>query len=220
MNVFYWSLCLLLLTLFFPASPCLASDGEPDQKSGTGVILFFGDSITAGYGIDPDQAFPALIQQKIDALKWNFTVVNAGLSGETSAGGARRIDWVLRRPITVLFLELGGNDGLRGIELETTEQNLQKIIDKTRSKYPDVRIILAGMQIPPNLGPDYTSRFREMYPKLARDNRITLIPFLLKNVGGVPELNLPDGIHPTAKGHEIVAETVWAVLRPILEDIR
>ncbi|GIV59088.1 arylesterase [Rhodocaloribacter litoris] len=181
------------------------------------TILFLGDSITAGYGLDPSQAFPARIQARIDSLGWPFRVVNAGLSGETSAGGLRRIDWLLQRPVDVLVLELGGNDGLRGIDPEVTKANLQAIIDKTRAAYPEARIILAGMQIPPNLGHDYTERFRQIYPELARENDLLLIPFLLEGVGGVPELNLPDGIHPTAEGHRIVAETVWQTLRPALE---
>lgn len=183
-------------------------------------ILFFGDSITAGHGIDEDQAFPALIQQKIDSLDWNFKVVNGGLSGETSAGGLRRIDWMLRQPVSVFVLELGGNDGLRGIDLDATEKNLQKIIDKVKAKYPDAPIILAGMQVPPNLGPDYTEKFKDMYPELAERNSVTLIPFLLKDVGGHPELNQADGIHPTARGHQIIAETVWDTLKPILLELR
>jgi len=183
-------------------------------------ILFFGDSITAGHGIDEDQAFPALIQQKIDSLGWNFKVINGGLSGETSAGGLRRIDWMLRQPVSVFVLELGGNDGLRGIDLDATEKNLQKIINKVQAKYPDARIVLAGMQVPPNLGPDYTEKFKDMYPELAERNNVSLIPFLLKDVGGHPELNQADGIHPTARGHKIIAETVWDTLKPILMEIR
>lgn len=183
-------------------------------------ILFFGDSITAGHGIDAENAFPALIQQKIDSLDWNFKAVNAGLSGETSAGGLRRIDWMLRQPVSVFVLELGGNDGLRGIDLDATKQNLQKIIDKVEAKYPDAKIVIAGMQVPPNLGPDYTEKFKELYPDLAEQNNATLIPFLLKDVGGNPELNQPDGIHPTEKGHKIVAETVWDTLKPILQNLQ
>lgn len=190
-----------------------------DQKPSPKTILFFGNSLTAGYGIDPEQAFPALIQKKIDARNWNFTVINAGLSGETSAGGLRRIDWVLQRKIDVLFLELGGNDGLRGIPLESTKMNLQAIIERTRKKYPEAKVILAGMQIPPNMGPEYITQFREIYPSLARETQVTLLPFLLQDVGGVKGLNLPDGIHPTIKGHAIVAETVWKVLKPVLETI-
>lgn len=182
-------------------------------------ILFFGDSITAGYGVDKENAYPSLIQQKIDSLGWNYKAVNAGLSGETSAGGLRRVDWMLRQRVSIFVLELGGNDGLRGIDLEATKQNLQKIIDKVEAKYPDTKIILAGMQVPPNLGPDYTQEFKMMYPDLAQKNDVGLIPFLLDGVGGDPELNQPDGIHPTTKGHQIVAETVWDTLKPILKNM-
>lgn len=187
--------------------------------SATPTILVLGNSLAAGYGLHPDQSFPALLQQKIDSLGWNFEVVNAGLSGETTAAGLRRIDWLLRRPVDVLILELGGNDGLRGISPDVTEANLNAIIDKTRARYPDVRIILAGMQIPPNLGQDYTRRFRELYPRIAEEKHVELIPFLLEGVGGVASLMQADGIHPTARGQEIVAENVWKVLQPILLDL-
>lgn len=191
--------------------------GGVDAQSGSQNIMIFGDSITAGMGVDEDQAFPALIQQKIDSLGWNYDVINAGLSGETSAGGLRRIDWMLRQPIDVFVLELGGNDGLRGIDLESTKQNLQEIIDKVKAKYPNAAIILAGMQVPPNLGPDYTERFKAMYPELARQNDIELIPFLLEGVGGNDKLMQNDGIHPNVAGHRKVAEITWETLKPILE---
>ena len=184
------------------------------------VILFLGNSLSAGYGLDPESAFPALTRQKIDSLGWPFRVINAGLSGETTAGGLRRVEWLLRQPIDVLVLELGGNDGLWGISTEETRRNLQKIIDLTREKYPDVTIVLAGMQIPTNLGGTYTAAFRTLFPELARANQAALIPFLLEGVGGISELNLPDGIHPTAEGHKIVAENVWQVLGPVLETLR
>ncbi|WP_457651944.1 arylesterase [Rhodocaloribacter sp.] len=197
------------------AAPGEAPDEAPAPERRT--ILFLGNSLTAGLGLDPEQAFPALIRQKIDSLGWPFEVVNAGLSGETTAGGLRRIDWLLRRPVDVLVLALGGNDGLRGIPPEVTKTNLEAIIDKARARYPDVRIILAGMQAPPNLGEAFTGPFRSLFPEVARERDVALIPFLLEGVGGVPELNQPDGIHPTAEGHRIVAETVWQTLRPILE---
>ncbi|HWP60652.1 MAG TPA: arylesterase [Candidatus Acidoferrales bacterium] len=180
------------------------------------VIVFFGDSLTAGYGIEKDQAFPALIQEKIAARGWRFSVVNAGKSGETSAGGLRRLDWVLKNRVDVLVLALGGNDGLRGIPTAETERNLQAIIDRTRQKYPNVKIVLAGMRVPPNLGEAYAREFRRVYAALARKNGCPLIPFLLDGVGGVRELNLPDGIHPTAEGHKIIAGNVWKVLEPVL----
>ena len=185
---------------------------------GEGVILFLGNSLSAGYGIDPEEAFPSLIEQKIDSLGWNFDVVNAGLSGETTAGGLRRIDWLLRQPIDVLVLELGGNDGLRGVPTEVTRDNLESIIEKTRQRYPEAEIVLAGMQIPPNLGQEYTQRFRDIYPQLAEQHDVHLVPFLLDRVGGVARLMQSDGIHPTEEGHRILAENVWEVLRPVLMD--
>jgi len=189
-------------------------------QNDTQRILFFGDSITAGHGIDKANAFPALIQQKIDSLGWDFKAINGGLSGETSAGGLRRVDWMLRQPVSVFVLELGGNDGLRGIDLDVTKKNLQKIIDKVEAKYPEAKIVLAGMQVPPNLGPEYTKKFKQMYPKLAKENDAALIPFLLEDVGRNPSRMQGDGIHPNAKGHNIVAETVWDTLKPILQNIR
>ena len=179
-------------------------------------VMIFGDSITAGYGLQESEAFPALLQAKIDELEWSFDVINAGLSGDTSAGGLRRISWMLRTPVDVFVLELGGNDGLRGTSPEVTKQNLQEIIDLVRDKNPDVRVIIAGMQIPPNLGLAHTQRFRELFGELAKENDASLIPFLLEDVGGIPALNQPDGIHPTAEGHEIVAKTVWETLYPEL----
>ncbi|MFZ0428268.1 MAG: arylesterase [Acidobacteriota bacterium] len=183
------------------------------------VLLVLGDSLTAGYGLDPSLAYPALLQKKIDAAGLDVEVVNAGVSGETSAGGARRIDWLLKRRVDVLLLELGANDGLRGIPLDSTEANLQRIIDATRSRFPDVRIVVAGMLVPPNLGPDYSRAFRELFRDLATRNHATLIPFLLEGVAGKRELNQADGIHPTPQGHEVVAENVWKVIRPILSRI-
>jgi acyl-CoA thioesterase I len=182
-------------------------------------ILFLGDSITAGYGLEPSQSYPALIQDKIDAKKWPFRTVNAGQIGDTSAGGLNRMDWLLRSRVDVLVLELGGNDGLRGLPPETTRQNLQAIIERTQKKYPQAKIILAGMKVPPNMGADYASKFAVIYPDLAKKNKALLIPFILENVGGVRELNLPDGIHPTAKGHELVAINVWKVLEPLLQSL-
>lgn len=188
----------------------------PLQAQESKTILFFGDSITAGYGLDTEQAFPALIQLKLDSLGYNYEVINGGLSGETSAGGLRRINWVLQRPVDIMILELGGNDGLRGIDPASTKQNLAEIIDRARAKNPDMKIILAGMQVPPNLGQDYTEAFRTIYPEVAEEKDVELLPFILEGVGGDPELNQPDGIHPTAKGHAVIAGTVWDYLKPML----
>ena len=183
-------------------------------------ILFFGDSITAGFGVDPDKAFPKLIQDRIDKLGWDYKVTNGGVSGETSAGGLRRIDWVLGRKYDVMILELGGNDGLRGIDLASTRDNLQQIVEKAQTKYPNMVIIIAGMQVPPNLGVDYTKDFASIFPELASKNNLDIIPFILENVGGIKELNQPDGIHPTVEGHKIVAKTVWEKIKPILEELQ
>lgn len=181
------------------------------------VILFFGNSLTAGYGLDPKEAFPALIQNRLDSLKLNYTVINAGLSGETTSGGKNRLGWVLNQKVDVFVLELGANDGLRGIPLEETKINLQEIINAVRSKNPNTKIILAGMQIPPNMGKDYTTQFRTIFPDLAEKNKLGLIPFLLDGVAGIPELNLEDGIHPTIEGHKIVVNNVWHILKDMVQ---
>ena len=180
------------------------------------TILFFGTSLTAGLGLDPDEAYPAVIQRKLDSAGLAFRAVNAGVSGETSAAGLRRIDWLLQQPVAVLVLELGANDALRGQDLAAARQNLQAIIDRTKARYPDVRLVVAGMQAPPNLGSRYTREFRDMFTSLARDNDAALIPFLLEGVAAVPELNQSDGIHPTAAGARRLADNVWQVLEPVL----
>jgi len=180
------------------------------------TILFYGDSLTAGYGLSEEEAFPALIDKKIKQQGKSWKVINAGLSGETTAGGLSRIDWMLRQPVDIFVLELGGNDGLRGLPLDQTKTNLQGIIDRVRAKNPNVKIIVAGMMVPPNMGPEYTEQFKSVYPDLAKKNKAALIPFLLEGVGGIEKLNLPDGIHPNVEGHKIVAETLWKVIGPML----
>jgi acyl-CoA thioesterase-1 len=180
------------------------------------TVLILGDSLAAGYGVERDEAFPALLQKKLASSKLPYRLVNGGVSGDTSAGGLRRIDWLLKQPVDVLILELGGNDGLRGIAPESTKANLQGIIDKVKQKNPVVRILIAGMQMPPNMGEDYTKAFAAVFPSVAKANQAVLLPFLLEGVGGKEELNQQDGIHPNAKGHAIVAETVWKVLEPML----
>jgi acyl-CoA thioesterase I len=182
----------------------------------TKTVIFFGDSLTAGYGVDPDEAYPALIQKKIDDDGLPWRVVNAGLSGETTAGGLRRLDWILRQRVDIFVLELGGNDGLRGIPPATTRANLEAMIKRIRERHPDAKVILAGMQLPTNMGPEHTREFAAIFPAVAETHRAVLIPFLLEGVGGVASLNLPDGIHPTPQGHQIVADTVWDILRPLL----
>jgi acyl-CoA thioesterase-1 len=190
----------------------IQTDSEAERK----YILFFGNSLTAGYGLDESESFPSLIQMRIDSIGLPYQVINAGLSGETSAGGLGRIDWVLRQQIDVFVLELGPNDALRGLDLDATEQNLRGILDKVLAKHPDIPIVIAGMEAPPNMGEEYTTQFREIYRKLAEDYNAALIPFLLEGVGGEPELNLPDRMHPNAEGQKIVRDNVWKVLQESL----
>ncbi|RWY53713.1 arylesterase [Mucilaginibacter gilvus] len=181
------------------------------------TILFFGDSLTAGYGLDDaTEAFPGVVQDKIDSAKLPYTIVNGGLSGETSAGGRSRIDWLLKQPFDIFVLELGANDGLRGLPVASTAENLQAIIDKVKAKYPQAKLVMLGMQVPTNMGATYSSDFKNIFPKLATKNNMTLVPFLLQGVGGVRKLNQADGIHPTEEGAKIVAANVWAELKGIL----
>ena len=193
-------------------------ENNAEDSADTGTILFFGDSLTAAMGLDPAEGYPAEIQKIIDSLGLNYEVLNAGLSGETTAAGRNRIDWVLNQEVDVFVLALGANDGLRGIPVEETYRNLQAIIDKVREENPNVEIVLAGMQIPPNLGPEYTTQFRELFPRLAEENNLHLVPFLLEGVAGDPKLNQQDGIHPTAEGYDIVAKNVWEVLEPVVRE--
>ncbi len=180
------------------------------------VVLFVGTSLTAGHGLDPDQAFPALIQRKIDAAGPRYRVVNAGVSGETSAGALRRIGWVLRQRVAVLVLETGANDGLRGQDPAATRDNIQAIFDAARRLRPPPKLVLVGMEALPNYGAPYRRRFAAIYPELAKRNGAALVPFLLEGVAGDQRLNQPDGIHPNAEGEKRVAENVWRVLRPLL----
>jgi acyl-CoA thioesterase I len=193
-----------------------AQDGSSTTDTNRPTILVLGDSIAAGLGVDPEEAYPALLQKKIDAAGMNFLMINGGLSGDTTAGGLRRINWYLRRKIDVLVLELGGNDGLRGLPLGETRTNLQSIIDHARKAWPEMKIVVVGMQMPSNLGKDYTEGFAKIFPEAAETNHAALVPFLLEGVAARPELNQPDQIHPTAEGHKIVAENVWKILQPVL----
>ncbi|AKQ45375.1 GDSL family lipase [Rufibacter radiotolerans] len=188
------------------------ANAAPTMKT----ILFFGNSLTAGYGLDASESFPSLIQKKIDSLNLPYKAINAGLSGETSAGGKNRIDWLLRQKIDVFVLELGANDGLRGISPAETKKNLQAIIDKVKAKYPEAVLIMAGMEVPPSMGGKYASEFRTIFRQLAEENNMALVPFLLDGVGGVRTLNQQDGVHPTAEGQKILANNVWKVLQPVL----
>lgn len=190
------------------------ASAQPDTARKT--ILFVGTSLTAGLGLDPEDAYPALIGRRIDSLGLNYDVINAGVSGETSAGTLRRIDWLLRQQMDVFVLETGANDGLRGLTVDAMRANIQAIIDRVKAARPRARIVLVSMEAPPNLGPAYTSRFRAVYVDLARANGVTVIPFLLAGVAGNVELNQQDGVHPNAQGERIVADNVWRALQPVL----
>ncbi len=217
----------LLLALFIIAgcgqntnsnnNDSVTTEAQHAVSTSTKNILFFGDSLTAGYGLeDPSAAFPGVIQTKVDSAKLPYSIINAGVSGETTAGGKSRIDWVLKQKVDVFVLELGANDGLRGIPVKETTENLQAIVDKVKAKYPSAKLVLLGMQVPPNMGSDYASSFKAVFPQIAEKNKMGLVPFLLQGVGGVASLNQKDGIHPTAAGAKIVAGNVWKVLRPLL----
>ena len=191
--------------------------GAGDAAASGGTVVFFGTSLTAGLGVQPESAFPALVAQMIDSAGLDYEVVNLGSSGETSAGALRRMEWVLgRRPMDVLVLETGANDGLRGLDPDSTRENIQAILARVRATSPETRILLVQMEAPPNLGPAYTSRFRGMYPALADANGAELVPFLLEGVAGVDTLNQGDGIHPNETGHGVIAWTVWRSLEPVL----
>jgi acyl-CoA thioesterase-1 len=185
-------------------------------QSTVSTILIFGDSLTAGYGLSPEEAFPALVEKQLNQGARRVKVVNAGLSGETSAGGLARIDWILRQPVDIFVLELGGNDGLRGLPLGQTKKNLRDILLKVRSRNPKARLVIAGMMVPPNMGPEYSAGFRKLYPDLAREFNATLMPFLLDGVAGIESLNQGDGIHPNAEGHRIVADNLAKILAPLI----
>ena len=221
---------LLLFTFFFFVGGC-ANDSPAKKEipkkventlklqeptSSKKTILFFGNSLTAAYGLAVEQGFVALLQHRLDSLGLPYRCINAGLSGETTAGGLGRIDWMLRQPIDIFVLELGGNDGLRGTPPAESYKNLQAIITKVKEKYPKVKIVLAGMEAPPNMGAVFTKGFRENYSRLAKENNVALIPFLLEGVGGDRRLNQADGIHPNAEGNLLVVETVWKVLKTVL----
>jgi acyl-CoA thioesterase-1 len=218
---------LLFTALVLTIAACQSSPNTTDSKQSTTpqttapaparkAIVFFGNSLTAAYQLSPEQGFTALIQKKIDSLGMPYTCVNAGLSGETTADGKNRIEWVLQQPMDVFVLELGANDALRGLPVTASKPNLQSILDQVKAKYPACKIVLAGMLAPPNLGAAYTNAFRDMYTDLAKANNATLIPFLLEGVAGISKLNLEDGIHPNVEGQKIVAETVWKSLKTVL----
>lgn len=201
------------------SAPVTAAPADADAAADDAsrpVVLFVGTSLTAGPGLEPEQTYPARIQEKIDSAGLPFRTVNAGVSGETAAGARRRLDWLLRQPFDVMVLETGSNDMLRGADPAATRATIQGIIDRVREERPGVPVVLAGMMAVPNLGEEYGREFREMYVELAEENDLALVPFLLEGVGGVPAFNLPDGIHPNEEGHRRVAATVWRTLEPVL----
>lgn len=224
MKLSFNSFYIILGVVFFSCSSPKEEKTKEVQETETitpvptkKLILFFGNSLSAGYGIEAEDAFPGLVAARIDSLNLNYRVINGGLSGETTASGLSRLDWFLEEEPSIFVLELGGNDGLRGIDLAETKKNLKAIIQLVKSKYPETKILLAGMQIPPNMGQEYTSDFQKLYPQIAQEEDVELIPFLLEGVAGDPDLNLPDGIHPTEEGHQIVFENIWPFIETMLE---
>jgi acyl-CoA thioesterase-1 len=209
----------LLLLLLWATGGALSAADAPNSngaRNAAGRIVILGDSITAGYGVDREQAYPTLLQKKIDAAGLRLTVVNAGVSGDTTAGGLRRLEWTLQGGADVFIVALGGNDGLRGIAPKQTEENLTAIVQRARAKLPGVRIIIAGMEMPANMGADFVAKYRAVFPAVAKAGNAALVPFLLEGVGGVEGLNQSDLIHPNPEGHKRVAENVWKVLHGVL----
>ena len=188
----------------------------PQRSDALPKIVAFGDSLTAGYGVPPEQSYPAQLQRRLDEAGYRYRVVNAGVSGDTTAGGLRRVDWILKSQPRIVILELGANDGLRGLDPAQIRANLDGIIAKLLEA--GVKIVFAGMKLPPNYGPEYTGRFTAIYPELARKHHLTYLPFFLEGVGAQQTLNLPDGVHPTAAGYQIIVDHLWAVLTPLLDN--
>jgi acyl-CoA thioesterase I len=219
-SIIVFGLIAALLGCEKPRAEAPARASLEDADSGHPTVLFLGTSLTAGLGLEPDQAYPALIQQKIDSAGLDYRVINAGVSGETSAGALRRTDWLFREPVSVLVVETGANDGLRGLPPDSLQANIQAIFDRARQLRPSPRLVLLGMRLPPNYGREYAERFQRVYQDLARRNGAALVPFLLEGVGGIPSLNQPDGIHPNPEGQRRLAGTVWRVLEPVLREMR
>lgn len=210
------ALCAAIVGCEQPRDEPAPDPPPPSPEMPQRSVLFLGTSLTAGYGLDPEQAYPALIQKKIDSAGLDYRVINAGVSGETSAGALRRVDWLLQQPVSVMVVETGANDGLRGLSPDSLRSNIQAIFDRAKQLQPSAQLVLLGMQVPPNYGRAYAQQFRSLYPELAKSNGAVLIPFLLEGVGGVSALNQPDGVHPTAEGQRRMAETVWRGLEPVL----
>ena len=200
-------------------SDSVARRPSPVGPAARKTVLIVGTSLTAGLGLDPEDAYPALLQRKADSLGLHVEIVNAGLSGETSAGALRRMDWLLRGPADVVMIETGANDGLRGLDVDSTRANLRAIVGKVKAARPAARILLAQMEAPPNLGAKYTAAFNAMYQDVAKEASVELIPFLLQGVAGITSLNQPDGIHPNERGEQIVANNVWQALERVLRQL-
>jgi acyl-CoA thioesterase-1 len=213
-----WSALVLALACTGEAEQAPPSQGATTAADDRGSVVFLGTSLTAGLGLDPSEAYPALIQERIDAAGLPFVVVNAGVSGETSAGARQRIDWLLQRPVDVLVVETGANDGLRGIDPSSLRGNLDAILDRAGEKDPKPSLVVVGMEAPPNLGTRYTSAFREVFREVAEEHEAAFVPFLLEGVAGVERLNQGDGIHPTAEGQRRMADIVWRALEPVLRE--
>jgi acyl-CoA thioesterase-1 len=208
----------LFIGLLLTAGGLMFAGETPDANDTVKRIVVLGDSITAGYGLDQSQAYPALLQKKIDAEGLSYTVANAGVSGDTSAGGLRRVAWAMGKGADVIIIALGGNDGLRGISPEETKKNLLGIIAKARARNPEIKVLITGMQMPDNMGPDFTARFKAVFPEAAKESETILVPFLLEGIGGDEKLNQPDGIHPTPEGQAKVADNVWKILKPAITE--
>lgn len=205
-------------SLWLAAVAAVSAQPAPIANDTDKRVVVLGDSITAGYGLAPNDAYPALLQKMIREAELPYQVSNAGVSGDTTAGGLRRVEWAMARGADVLVVALGGNDGLRGIPPEETKKNLLGIIAKARKKNPDIEVLLAGMQMPDNLGPKFTARYKALFPEVAEEAKVTLIPFLLEGIGGIENLNQSDGIHPNRRGQEKIAKTVWKLLKKTFED--
>ena len=206
----------VFLGLLLSFGSAIFAEESPNATDTEKRIVILGDSITVGYGLGPKEAYPALLQKKITKAALPYTVANAGVSGDTTAGGLRRVHWAMAKGADVLVIALGGNDGLRGIPPGETKKNLLGIITKARAKNPKIKILIAGMQMPDNMGPRFTAAFKTLFPDVASESKATLIPFLIEGVGGVEKLNQEDGIHPTAEGQIKVADNVWKFLHPVI----
>ncbi len=220
MNIYNNKLAFLILILaFFCASTCLGQAiDSPESLNSKKRIVFLGDSLTEGFGVDPSDNFVTKISSLVSENRLPYEVLNAGVSGDTSAGGLTRLRWLMKSRIDILVISLGANDGLRGLPPEVTEENLNQIIKTAKERYPDIKILLTGMLVPPNMGADYASAFKKVFETISASNQLPLMPFLLQGVAGEPQLNLADGIHPNSRGHDVIANNLWKYLHPLLKN--